>query len=178
MKRLLIIGSFLLLSGTAFSQKTVDLENDPGFMDRVYVGGGFGLGGGNGYFSFSVAPIAGYMITPKLSAGLGVSYTYVKYQSPPYSVSFNDNQYGLRPFIRYNVYQPIFLQAEYEYLNYTSNYAESGRSSVSRYLVGGGISQPLGNRGALNLVAMYDLNYSSGTSAYASPWVFRIYFSF
>ncbi len=173
--------SFALLSCSfAYGQREVDMEEKPAFKDRVFFGGGFGLGGGSNTFYVSVSPLAGYMLTNRWSAGVGVNYTYYRYSN----IDQTDNQYGFLAFTRYNIYQQFFLQAQYDYINFTQYYFVPGsnelleeRDSYSRVLGGGGITQPLGARGAINLVAMYDLTHSS-SSPYSSPWVFQVYFSF
>ena len=180
MKKLLLLTLGILMGSLAYGQREVDMEQKPAFKDRVFFGGGFGLGGGSNSFYVSASPLVGYMLTNKWSAGVGLNYTYVRYDN----INQNDNQYGLLAFTRYNIYRQFFLQAQYDYINYTRYYFVPGsnelfdeRDSYSRFLAGGGISQPLGARGAINLVAMYDLSHSS-SSPYGSPWVFQVYFSF
>jgi hypothetical protein len=150
------------------------------------VGGGFGLNGGtdsygNKYFTFSLSPIIGYMITKDFSAGSGISYQYLGYSD----LHITLHQYGLSPFLRYNVKQ-FFGQVEYNLIstpqvavNSQGGFDAVNRSVYDRLLAGIGISQPIGDRSSLNLVAMYDLIYSSDRtqSPFASPWVFRVYFS-
>jgi hypothetical protein len=180
MKKLLLLMLVLLLGTVVYGQREVDMEQTPSFRDRVFFGGGFGLGGGSNSFFVSVSPMVGYMLTERLSAGVGLNYTFVRYDQ----FDQNDSQYGFLAFTRYNIYRQFFLQMQYDYINFTqyyivppSNEVFDERDSYSRVLGGGGISQPLGRRGAINLVAMYDLTHSS-QSPYGSPWVFQVYFSF
>ncbi len=179
MKKIALLSFGILFSTMVFGQKDVAFEDGPSFRDRVFFGGGLGLGGGSNSFFVSLSPIAGYMLTPKWSVGAGINYTYVNYNN----IDQSDNQYGFLMFTRYNIYRQFFLQAQYDYINYTRYFFSTGgelldtRDSYSRVLAGGGISQPLGARGAINLVAMYDLTHSS-SSPYGSPWVFQVYFSF
>ncbi|WP_225697279.1 hypothetical protein [Fulvivirga sedimenti] len=167
----------LCLSFALMAQKTVVYENDapPPFRDRIFFGGGVGFNAGNGITAIQVNPIVGYMITPKWSAGIGLEYQYVKYTN----INLDDNLWGGQLFTRYNIYRMFFLMAEYDLINYTQFYLDGSesRETIDRVLLGGGISQPLGRSGAINLVALYDFSYDN-TGPYGSPWVFRIFFSF
>lgn len=156
------------------AQKTVDFDDDPSFMDRVFFGGGLGFSTNNYATLVSLSPIAGYMITQNLSAGVGVQYQYIKYKF--YNVSVNN--YGGNIFTRYNINQ-FFAQVEYNLMNMeipSTNDTEN-RMYVDRMLIGGGLSQPIGSRARINIVGFYDILYQEGTPFYDSPWVFRVYIS-
>lgn len=169
---------FLLVAMACFGQ--VDISGGkPNWSDRIYVGGGFGLNGGrdyNGYryFYYSVSPVVGYMITQNFSAGTGITYEHISYPD----LKVKTSQYGGFPFVRYNIHQ-FFLTAEYNFISVDPDLTSEAnkREIFSRWLVGGGISQPIGRRGAINLEALYDLSWDA-TSPFASPWVFRVFFSF
>lgn len=176
MKRLIFVVC-VLISLTVSAQK--EFGDKPKWTDRVYTGGGFGFNGGtfggNKYFSFSVSPIIGYMITQQFSAGLGVSYQRVSYPD----INFAYEQYGFMPFLRYN-FNDFFLITEYNLINLPqldASYNTVRRLYRSRWLVGAGYSQPLGQRARVNAIAMYDLLYQS-PSLFQSPWVFRVFVSF
>ena len=179
MRRLLTL---LLIFGacTAHAQRQIDEQSSWSLKDRLYVGGGFGLNGGsdswgNKYFTFSLSPIIGYMITNNFSAGSGISYTYLGYSSP---INATIHQYGVSPFVRYNVKQ-FFGQVEYNVISTPLYFDQNDRQIYDRLLAGIGISQPVGERSSINLLAMYDLIYSNDRtqSPFASPWVFRVFFS-
>lgn len=172
--------ALLAISYSAFAQREVEEDSKPKFMDRVYFGGGFGLSGGrdaygNNYFYFAVNPIVGYMFTPKLSAGTGISWQQYNYKD----VNVKVNQYGISPFVRYNVGK-LFSYAEYNLINtpvYTNNLNE--RENYNRLLLGLGYTQAFGSgRGAINVMALYDVLYQQSDRVFASPWVFRVFFSF
>jgi hypothetical protein len=171
----------MCIAGYAQAQRQIDEQSSWSLKDRIYVGGGFGLNGGsdtwgNKYFTFSLSPVIGYMITPNFSAGSGISYTYLGYSSP---VNVTIHQYGISPFVRYNIKQ-FFGQLEYNVISTPLYIDQSNRKTYDRLLAGIGISQPVGDRTSLNLVAMYDLIYSNDRtqSPFASPWVFRVFFTF
>lgn len=182
-----ILTILLIFSGCfAFAQRQIDEQSSWSLKDRLYVGGGFGLNGGtdysgNKYFTFSLSPILGYMITSNFSAGTGITYQYLGYSD----MNITLHQYGVSPFVRYNIKQ-FFGQVEYNLIStpqivYSSQkgFEAVDRNIYDRLLAGIGISQPIGDRSSLNLVAMYDLIYSNdrSKSPFASPWVFRVFFS-
>jgi hypothetical protein len=167
---------FLLMAipTSLIAQREVDEDTPHKFKDRVYFGGGFGLGGGTGYFSVSLNPIVGYMITPKFSGGMGINYQLLSYTDIKPSVSIN--QYGISPFLRYN-FDQLFAYGEYNLIS--TNYLGSDRRYfVDRLLLGLGYSQSLGGRGGLNVVGLYDVLYKNNNSPFPSPWVVRAYFTF
>jgi hypothetical protein len=184
--RTLLVIFFILSAVVTQAQRDIDENTGWALKDRIYVGGGFGLNGGtdyggNKYFTFSLSPIVGYMITPNFSAGTGITYQYLAYSD----INVKLHQYGFSPFVRYNVKQ-FFGQVEYNIISTpyaiqisNSSYEVSERRAYDRLLVGLGIAQPIGERSKINLLAMYDFLYSNDRtkSPFASPWVFRVFFS-
>lgn len=166
-----IIPLFLLLATVVFAQKgELAIDNESNWQDRIYFGGGMGLSGGSGYTMISLSPIVGYMINSRLSGGVGVTYQYYKFDD------FSDNRWGGQVFLRMNVIRQIFLYGSYEFINYSTGFTFDGpRATVSRLPLGVGISQPIGNRSSINMIAAYDVLWDS--NVYASPWVFSVFFS-
>jgi hypothetical protein len=146
-------------------------------LDRFYFGGGGGFGAGtdgNGYSYnyFSLLPVIGYRITDQFS--VGASITYQQYNYPQFGASYK--QYGIGPFVRYSFNQ-VFFQVEYDLINappYNGN--SEARTNYSRLFFGLGYSFPLGKKGAINTLAMYDVLYKT-PSVFLSPYVLRIYFT-
>jgi hypothetical protein len=169
--RYFIIPIFLLFATVAFAQKgELAIDNESNWQDRIYFGGGMGLSGGSGYTMISLSPIVGYMISNRLSGGIGVTYQYYK------SGDFSDNRYGGQVFLRMNVISPIFLYGSYEFINYATGFTLDGpRATASRLPLGVGISQPIGRRSSINMIAAYDVIHDP--NVYASPWVFSVFFS-
>ncbi len=154
------------------------MSDKPALKDRMFFGGGFGLSFSSYYDYFSVSPIIGYKLSPRLATGVSIIYRHTKYKSVTPSVSTND--YGGSPFIRYQFYGPLFLHAEYEYLNYEyiTYTGESMRKSFKSVMAGGGFFQPVGRHAALYISALYNFSYKNPTSLYdyypySSPWVLR-----
>jgi len=156
-----------------------DVLDNAKLSDRLYFGGGFGLNGGtdsygNRYFFVGLYPIIGYMVNSQFSAGLGINYQYYSYPDVDQEI----NQYGFSPFLRYNFGQ-LFLYTEYSLLNTPVYNINSGeRKTFDRLLLGAGYSQPIGQRGSINVMGLYDVIWNRNEYAFASPWVFRVFFAF
>lgn len=169
----------VILSVSAYAQWGEEqMEEKPSLKDRMFFGGGFGLSFSSNYDFFSVSPIIGYRLSPKVATGLSITYRYTKYKYVTPTISTND--YGLSPFIRYQFYGPLFLHAEYEYLNYEyiTYTGESNRKSFTSLMAGGGFFQPVGRRAGLYLSLLYNFSYRNPTSPndyypYSSPFVVR-----
>lgn len=170
-----VLAAFLVfLSSCAYAQRAVNEDSD--WKERIYVGGGGGLNGGsdgygNRYFYVALSPIVGYMITQQFSSGVGVQWQLIRYPDVDVSIS----QYGLSPFVRYN-FGKLFAYSEYDIIN-SSRLSDDSRVTYYRLLAGLGYSLPLGRRGAINGMALYDLIYRN-TGPFTSPWVIRVFVSF
>jgi len=171
MKKTLVILILLALTTPSFAQwGDEEMEEKADWKERIFTGGGFGMAFSSYQDYISVSPLVGYKITPKLAAGIQVQYRYTNYKT----YKFKANDYGISPFIRYNVYPPFFLHAEYEYLNY--QFGENIRKNFNSVLAGGGIFQPIGRRAGFYALALYNFSYSASSSyltPYDSPLVLR-----
>jgi len=168
-------------SENSYSQQ----KQRPAFLDKIFIGGSFGAGFGN-YTFINVSPIIGYRVTPKLSAGLRLMYQYTTYDYYDYqdqrTKKYSGNDFGIGGFARFTVYGPVYLQAEYEHLNYDGlDYSgNSSRDSFDSFMAGGGIAQPVGGKAFIFLTAMYNFSYDNFNSSnyyrspYNSPWVIRV----
>lgn len=178
MKKLSLVVVLSMLGTFAFAQwGEEEMVEKPSLRDRIFTGGGFGANFSSYYDYVSVSPLIGYRITPKLAGGIQIQYRYTNYKL--YKVSTSD--YGLGPFLRFSVYGPFFLHAEYEYLNY--QYPTSGggklRRDFSSVMAGGGLFQPIGRRAGFYALALYNFSYKDRTSQYDiypydSPLVLRV----
>jgi hypothetical protein len=172
----LVIGSIIntFAQGEANSLKGVPVS------ERIVTGGGMGMGFGNLQDFVSISPLIGYSITKRLVMGSGFTYRYTKFKGITPNISFND--YSINPFARFTVYNGIFLQTEYEHLNYEYyiSQGEKGRSSFNSFLGGGGFMQPIGNRSSFFAMALYNFSYTASDSfntPYTSPWIIRVGFN-
>ncbi|MQY79864.1 MAG: hypothetical protein GH151_11815 [Bacteroidetes bacterium] len=160
--------------------------NELTFRERLFFGGHFGLMIGT-ITNIELSPIVGYRFTPRLSLALGPKYQYYKE-----GIFINTHIYGGRAFARYmlikdlnnlvplNLNAGLFFHTEYEGLSLEEKYFGSpgyeGRFLLNSVLVGGGVSQPVGDRGALNITVLWNINGTDNTP-YTNP-VIRIGFNF
>lgn len=178
MKKSLLTLFCISLCSLAMAQWGEDEMSDkPSLRDRIFTGGGLGLSFSSYYDFFSVSPLIGYSVTPKLAAGLQIQYRYTKYKQ--FTPKFSTNDYGVSPFVRYNFYGPFFVHAEYEYLNYEFpvTTTETVRKGYNSFMAGGGFFQPLGRRAGFFLMALYNFSYkdvgANEFSPYDSPLILR-----
>ena len=168
----------LFFAHSGFAQRDIEDVDEPTFRDRVYFGGGGTFQLDSRIFVIGASPIVGYMVTPKFSSGLGVTYQYANYKPLDQST----HTYGGRIFSRYNVFRSVYTMAEYETLNMELPRLreEIPRLWVDRLLIGGGYFQRFpGNRGGINMGIFYDVFFSyHGSGPYTSPWVYRFGFTF
>lgn len=149
------------------------------WRDKVFFGGSFGLQFGT-ITLIDISPLVGIRLTRQLQIGTGFSYKYFKNNRyrPPYSTTI----LGGRFFARYQVIDNLFLHLEHESFGFEtrdSTGRKIGRRWYHNVLVGGGYSQPLGRRSALNIFILYNLNHRpSRPSVYSSPWITRIDITF
>ncbi|MBT33471.1 MAG: hypothetical protein CMO01_27730 [Thalassobius sp.] len=180
--KFIIFSSILLLmSFGAFAQSSDDEdEENPDkipLIDRLYFGGNLGFQFGDITY-IDVSPLVGYKITDKLSGGVGGTYRYLK--NKIYYPAIESNILGYRFFGRYDITEVVYPYVEYENLSFSYG-DESPRQWYDALFVGAGLFQPIGRRGGINLLVLYNLNYSATTamnSIYNSPWVFRVGFQF
>lgn len=178
MRKYILISALCVIATTAFAQwGEEELSEKPKFRDRIFVGGGLGsVGLSSDIISFSIYPLVGVQITQRLSTGAQFSYRYAKYTYASYP-DITTNDYGINPFVRFKIFQNIFLHAEYEYLNYQipdpTPPIETIRSGFSSFMAGGGFFQPVGRRAGIFFMALYNFNYDQVNSPYASPFVIR-----
>ncbi|QDH77711.1 hypothetical protein FKX85_01080 [Echinicola soli] len=145
--------------------------------ERLYFGGNLGLQFGNITY-VEVSPLVGVMITDRYSAGLGITYQYLKYKN----FGEASNVYGGRIFNRYNVLPNLFAHAEYENLSVEA-YREddfgrivADREWVPGLFLGGGYFVPFGRRGGVNFTLLYNVLYDNQNLIYTEPYVIRLGF--
>jgi len=164
--KIIIFVLLLSISHFAISQKD-SIPTNP-FRNKLYTGGGVGLQIG-GVTLIEVSPILGYIITNKLSVGIGASYQFMKIRE--YNIS--SNTYGGSVFSRYTIWRNIFAHAEYELLNFENitlynNVISKQRMYVSSLFVGGGYRQMIGENSAMVLLVLWNLNETPYTP-YTNP---------
>ncbi|MDF2158687.1 hypothetical protein [Algoriphagus sp. CAU 1675] len=170
----LFLGIALGLSSPSFAQREIPADS-ASLKDRLYYGGNFGMQFGT-ITLVDISPLVGVMITPRFSSGLGFTYQY-----------FNDRRYmggvtssyGGRIFSRYNVLPNIFLQGEFESINFENYNLVTDRFEriwSNALFVGGGYFAPFGSRGGANFTFLYNLRHDNRRSPYGEPYVIRVGF--
>ncbi|MDA0196111.1 MAG: hypothetical protein O2887_14155 [Bacteroidetes bacterium] len=159
MRNLIVVIAVVSLAGIGTASAQQEFGENSSFLDRVYTGGGINLSIGSNVTIIGASPILGYMITDKLSAGIGVTYMYYRLNRADLSTSI----YGGKVFTQYTVYQPIILYSEYQALSYDFVLGDGidDREIISSLNVGGGIMQPIGSVVNFQLLLLYDLLYDN-----------------
>ncbi len=185
MKTLIFICCLLTagLASVAQSDSGYSIEGDNGrrdtntdWMDKIYVGGGIGglsFSQNQIYASFSL--LGGYRWTEKLNTGVGYTYQYTSYKD----VNISLHNHGVNVFTQYMIYKPIFLMAQYEYLSFQGLYTDltTYRDSYNSVMLGGGYSQQLSKKAAINFYVLYDVTYDKDRSPYGTPWYIGLNFA-
>lgn len=179
------------------AEAAVNDEEALSFRERIFFGGNFGLQLGT-ITNIELSPLVGYKITPDFSAGTGIRYEFYR-TSGKYSYyqnSYSTSIYGSSVFTRYMFFRDLgeklrlgtgsalFAHAEYEVLSLEKKYFEypppppdtEGRFIVQSVLVGGGLFQPVGRRGGVLFMVLWNLN-ESFDSPYSNP-IMRVGFIF
>lgn len=160
-----------------YNGKNSDRGNGSSFMDKMYFSGGGGFGTGTGpygrYTYYSLLPTVGYRVTDDFLVGFNYSYSSYDYSD----IGVTYSQSGYAPFLRY-YFEQFFAQVEYASISSLNpNDNRIPRQFYDRLLIGGGFAQPVGKRGAVNVMGLYDVMYKTN-GVFSSPWVFRVFFSF
>ena len=180
--------TLLLLNypATGYSQKVKG--DTPPLRERIFFGGDFGLQFGT-ITNIDIAPIVGLWVLPRVAVAAGPEYTYYAIKNIGSTSIYGGRVYtqlvliqDINNIIPAGIHLGLFLHAEDEIQSLESDTpfwvntgVDSERFNVNALLVGGGISQPMGRRGALNIIALWALNDPYGL--YSSPEI-RISFTF
>ncbi|MFW6096163.1 MAG: hypothetical protein ACOC8S_06985 [Bacteroidota bacterium] len=184
---LLITFSCLVVFNMNAQDKQEDDENKDEekkeFKDNLFFGGSLWAQFGT-VTQVEVAPVAGYHISPRFDAGIGLRYIYYRTSSSLLQ-DYSAHIYGGSVFTRYILIQeldeviPLKIKGrlvthfEYEGLNMPSRMAimeniPGDRFWSHNYLIGGGLQQKIGKKAYLNILILYNLNQKS-YSIYENP---------
>jgi hypothetical protein len=179
-----------LFSLLIIAQDPEDVKNLP-FRQRLFFGGDLGLSFGT-YTYINLAPIVGYRITNRLSAAVGPIYIFEKSNYYDYQTSTYGGKAIMSFAVIKNIYEyfnigigSILLHAENEILNVQKAeyvaatdkiYMLDERLWIDNLLAGIGLNFPFGERGGLNIYALWDVTQNV-YSPYSNP-VIRIGFYF
>ena len=107
---LIFTASIFLLAVPVFA-----VANDYDGTSDVFYGGGIGFGLGDVEY-IELSPMIGLRFSPQFSAGVGVTYRWRS--DKRFAEDLETEDYGATVFSRFHISSEIYLQAEYEYLNY------------------------------------------------------------
>ena len=168
----------ILLSTVSIGQKSDNPYKGVAFEDRITIGGDLGLSFGNQLTYIRVAPVLGYIVTPKLTIGAGPSFQY--WEDRRFIPSLETTIYGGSTFGRYFILEQLFLQTEFEVLNLDeinfsigSDFDNRERVTIPVFFVGGGYSQRSAGGSGFFVSVMYDL-IGDLNSPYPNDLVFRV----
>lgn len=174
-----LILTFLFVSNVTKAQDDEEVT----WRDRLFFGGNISLSVGT-ITAIQVAPLAGYRLTPRWSAGLGINYEYYKssgryFGSIPVN-AYSTSIYGANVFTNYVFLKnfptdglSLLAQTEYEALSlekkYFKDYTSDGRFVLNSFFVGGGIRQRMGRRSSINILLLWNLNETQYSPYYNNP---------
>ena len=142
--------------------------------DKIYFGGGGGFSASSNQTNISVFPQVGYKITDRYSAGVGITYQYVKIKQP---INTSLSNFGWSVFNRFNITNQFFAYAEFERLRFEFPVSpeRTEKFSFNSLLFGGGYTEQLGGRASFSIMALYNVLYDETDEIrpYNSPWVIR-----
>ena len=187
MKRLLLC--FLLLTAVqlvhAQYYKTDTTRKKAFDGSRLIIGGSLGLSFGD-YTNVNVSPLVGYRISQLFAAGLAINAQYGSERFRDYYGNTGQrNQYSIfGGGVWGRVYPLDFLfihvQPEYNHISLKSTYYDTDPKTVvkdsygvSSLLMGGGYTQPVSDRAAFSIMALYDVLQDS-RSPYQNGLILRV----
>ncbi len=151
----------------------------PLFRDRLFYGGNFGLQFGS-VTDISISPIIGYWLFPRVAVAIGPEYRFYKFEEKVSNIvgaKLYTELYlvqDLANVIPIRVNLGIFAHLEDEVLNIFSG--SEGTYRINTVLLGGGITQLIGVRSSVNIMALWAVG-GSGCEYYSNPEI-RIMFLF
>jgi len=190
-----LLGITLLLLSNAINAQVRTKESTK-FSDKIFFGGSVGMVFGT-VTEIDILPVVGMWVIPQWSIGAGGRYTFRKERSnfiensQPYSTHI----WGLSGFteilpipdldkaFKIGIHGGPIFHGEWEGLYLDKGLLDptagidKGKGWVHLFLVGAGYRFPVGDKAAINLLAMWNLT-DSRYSPYASNPMFRLSVNF
>ena len=167
----LLLTIISLVHLTVFAQNSEIGQNR--FIDNVRFGGGINMGMGSSYSTFSISPSAIYDFSNEFSAGLSLTYVYVKNKS---TLNSTTNIYGGSILALYKPISNLQFSTEFEQLKIDQKYAFVNNSDLWQSALYIGAEYVTGS---ISMGLRYDVLFDKNTnviySSALSP-VFRVYF--
>lgn len=189
-KRSLLVFSLLIIAINLFSQVEERIAPDKektreklSFSERLVFGGDIGLSFGSITY-IKLAPVVGYRLTSRLTAGLGPIYIYERIKE----FNFETSIYGGKLFASFTVFKGldrenafgignVLLHAENEIVN-VERYPEYDRIWIDNLLLGGGLYQPVGGRFGISIFVLWDVTQNPYSPYYLNNPIFKFGFNF
>ena len=172
MRKILFLQTLIIFIHLNLTGQNSDLEQHR-FIDDVRFGGGINIGMGSNYSTFSISPSAIYDFSDEFSAGLGLTYVYVKNKS---TINSTTNIYGGSLLAFYRPISNLQFSSEFEQLKIDQKYAFVNNSDLWQTALYIGAEYITGN---ISMGLRYDVLFDKATnviySSALSP-VFRVYF--
>jgi len=165
MKSFLLIFTVFFVLNTNAQYDIEDIKNDTSVTDpkinwfnlkqHIYVGGEIGLSFSNGSSYINLAPIIGYDITERFSAGASIMYQLWRFKNQ--YTTYNHTTFGAGVFARLRPVDPLILQLEFDLYN-TVNYADLSfdRVNVPALMAGFGYANSVGDGAYYQIMILYD----------------------
>lgn len=147
-----------------------------------FVGGAVGLAFGSETSYAEFSPIFGYRFSPLFQLGGSLTFRYRK--DKRYEPDLSTTDFGASVVARFFVFDPIFLQAEverlnWEYIGITDVGYESVEDTYTGYYAGFGFVQRASKRVAMYMAFLWDFSYDENEpSPNTRPYLIRIGFGF
>ena len=155
-------------------------ESKKSLWEKIYIGGNFGLQFGTTTV-VNVSPQIGYRVTERFIPGIGVTYIYYNYRNPYTNSRYESSIYGGSVFGKYFFTPNFFGHVEYEELNldgydiYLNMYS---RLWVPSLFIVVGYNYPIGQRGFIQLLALFEVLQDRNSPYYRNNPIIRIGFGF
>jgi len=174
MRKSIFLLSLLLLTTIHINSQN-DISQKPRFIDNVRFGGSINMGFGKSHSTFAISPSAIYDFSSEFSAGLSLTYIYLKNKSTYKSTT---NIFGGSVLALFRPIQSFQLSAEFEQLKLNEDIVYDTENDISTW-------QPalyLGAEYVMGNIAVgfhYDVLFVKATNViYATAFtpVVRVYF--
>jgi hypothetical protein len=158
------------------------LEKKKEKLNRLRIGGTFGLQFGN-YTYVNISPTVGYMaVKNRLEVGGGPIFIYERFR---FSNNFAVNYfvYGADVYTRGFLYKGLYLEGRYDPVYKPSYFNLDRRIWVHHLLLGAGYAAPIGKIGVFNISLLYnvldnDESIYQGTFSNNFPLIINMGFGF
>lgn len=170
------------------SPRNTNRQSDERLIDRLVIGGSFGLGFDSYTFYGEILPQVGYIFNDYVNAGAIATYMYTGY-SDYYYDNFSQSVYGGGVYADIIPVRFLVLHAEAQAINFkeifTSSYYSSYNLDAKRMwdypvLVGAGYRMPFGQKSSVNYMLLFNINNTKPlqNNVYPGGVLIRIAFLF